>query len=306
MGCTLVEDLDGYAGTGADAAAFEAAIPGVDASSDAVGADTFAPDAPVADAFEPETVAADTFAPDTAVPDTALPDTALPDTAVADTRTADAGTEAPPPYRRVVALDGKNDFTAAEKIATTTAGFDAYVSWDDAYLYVAYVGSDLGTGALGASAKKWVLVYVDTDPGAGAGASASEAYGSQQHAFPASFRPDVYYALKTDESFQQLRRYTGGAWVNATGAASFARDGAAGFVELRIPWSALTATPTRLGVTTFMLNEDTTGPWTWAGLWSTSFTDGTSPVAAPKTIANWLQVDLASSQPPNAAANKRP
>ena len=322
VGCTLTEGLDGYAGGApadavaedasaadtsgldgrADAATTEAATDATaDAASDAPPGDTPTGDASGSDARPSDTGVPDTGAPDTGVLDTGAPDTGLLDTGALDTGPLDTG---PPPYRHTVAIDGVNDFAPADKLATTTPGFDAWVSWDATSLYVGYAGVDLS--AAGASSTKWVLVYVDVDPGSTNGTSLSEPYGAQQHRFGSGFLPDVYYALKTDESYQQLRRFTGSGWINATGAVTFKRAPASGFVELKIPLAALAASPTRLSVATFMLNEDVAGPWTWAGLYPTSFTDGLSPSTAPKTLGNWLSIDLASSATPNAASNKRP
>jgi len=287
VGCTLVEDLDGYAGGPRDSGSADTQVPALDTAA----FDTAVADTSVVDSAE--------------TPDTSVTVDTKPDTQPTDVATDVTVDTAPPPYRHTVTIDGTNDFNAtAEKLTTTTAGFDTYVSWDDNALYFGYVGSDLGAGA---TANKWVLVYVDVDPGTANGATKTEAYGTQQHTLPSGFAADVYFALKTDESFQQLKKYSAGTWTTvATSGVTFKRTASSNFVEIRIPFSALTATPSRLGVLGFMLNEETTGPWTWAGTWNGSFIDGNSPIATPKAIGNWLQVDLSSAASPSAAANKKP
>lgn len=279
IGCTLVEDLDGYTGGAVDSGTVDVSVPAIDSST--------------ADTAKPDTAVFDTF-----VDDTARPDTAPPDTGTADTGRVDTG---PPPYRHPIAIDGTNDFATADRIGTTTTGFDAWVSWDEAALYVGYAGSDLGAAA---GPTKWVIFYVDVDPGSANGATKTETYGTQQHVLPSGFAADVYFALKTDESFQQLKRWSGSAWTTTTGGVTWKRTASAGYLEVKIPFAALTTTPSKLGLVSFMLNEDPSGPWTWAGLWSGSFVDGNSPASAPKTIGNWLSIDLSSSAAPSTG--KRP
>jgi hypothetical protein len=297
--CSLLESVDDYAGGPADAA--------LEAGEDA----DVRPDAPAdgsietdgADASLDATEVAD--APDVAdaaeVIDAA---DASADADAASDSASDAPAEATSPYRHSIAIDGTNDFSPTdEKLATTTIGFDAYVAWDASALYVGYVGADIGATA---SPTKWVLVYLDADPGAGTGATKTEAYGTQQQVLPTGFGADAYLAWKTDGSYTQFKVYAGGAWsVVASSGIAVQRNASSSYVEMKIPFAALGATPAKLGVVSLMLNETTTGPWTWAGLYAGSFVDGNSPVASPITIGHWLRADLASSLSPNATSNEQ-
>lgn len=234
---------------------------------------------------------------DTAVADTgSTTDTAVADTAVTDTGASDSGT----PYRHTITIDGTNDFTAsAEKLSTTTSSYDAFVTWDASNLYIAYTGSDVADTT---STTKWLFVYLDVDPGAGTGATSSEQYATQKHNFASGFGAEHYYAWRTDGLFPQQKAYSGGAWSNATATVTANRSGT--YVEIKIPFSTFGTTPAKLGVTSFFLNEASSGEWTYAGLYNTSFTDGKSASSAPKTIANYLRVDLTSTAVPNSGANK--
>lgn len=289
--CSLVYSVDDYAGGSADA----------DAGVDAPDA---RPDAP------------DTSAPDTAAPDTSAPDTAAdaadtkpdvvdsaPDTAL---DTADSAEVPPTPLRHTITIDGTNDFTpASEKLSTTTTAFDAYVTWDASAIFVGYVGADLGATA---SATKWLLVYLDRDPGAATGATKTEKYSSQQHTLPTGFGAEAYFAIKTDGSFSQLKLWSGTTWDTATSnPVTKARNASIDYIEMKIPLSVLGATaPTKVGVVSFLLNETASGEWTWAGLWSGSFTDGASLATAPFKIGSYAQVDFSSALAPNSASNKKP
>ncbi len=299
-GCSLTADLDGYAG-GTVVRDTGVRDTGVGDSTGDSATDTSTVDSTAIDTGAGETGTGDTGAGDTGTGDTG--DTGAGDTG--DTGSVDAPVDTGTPYRHTITIDGVNDFTgAAEKLGTTTASFDAYVSWDASALYVGYAGVDIGTGA---AATKWVLVYLDADPGAGIGATKTEVYGAQQHQLPTGFAADAYFAWKTDDSFQQFKKYSGGTWTTvATSGVTWKRTAATSYVEMRIPFTALGVSPTKLGVLSFMLNEDSTGPWTWAGLYTGSFVDGLSATATPKAIGYYLLSDLGSTAAPNATANRRP
>lgn len=280
---------------------------GGDATSDTTvvdsgAADTATADTTAADTAKADTTAADTYVADTYVPDTFVPDTFVADTGVADSAAVDTGADAGAPWRHTIAIDGTNDFTAAsEKFTTTTSSFDAFVTWDASALYVGYVGSDVASS----SATKWLFVYLDANPGTGVGATSSEQYAGQKVTFPSGFGADAYYAWRTDGLYPQAKQYASGAWSNvATPGVTVQRSGT--YVELRIPFSMLGVTVAKVGVITYFINEASSGQWTFAGLYSGSFTDGESPAATPKTIASYLRVDLSSPAAPNDTANKAP
>lgn len=279
------------------------ATPIIDAYTDVPGVEIGPSDSGTIDTGGPT----DTGAPpvDTSVSDTGASDTGVVDTGASDTGVADTGSttsETGVAYRHTITIDGTNDFTAAnEKLSTTTSSFDAYVTWDATALYVGYSGGDVADTT---ATTKWLFVYFDVDPGAGTGATSSEQYATQKHAFASGFGAEHYYAWRTDGLFPQQKSWSGTAWTNATATVTASRSGS--FVELEIPFSTFGSTPSKLGLTTFFVNESSAGEWTYAGLYSTSFTDGKSPTSTPKTIASYMKIDLASAAAPNATAYKAP
>ncbi|MGZ3418990.1 MAG: hypothetical protein ACXVEE_14050 [Polyangiales bacterium] len=200
-------------------------------------------------------------------------------------------------FGHTIAIDGINDFTSSEKFLTTSGGYDAYVTWDASYVYVGYAGSDIGTSS---SPTKWVMVHIDGL--LGAGSTTTELYTTQQHQFPAGFDSDLYFAWKTDGTYQQLKTWNGVSWVTSATTVVVAKTG--NYVEMAIPLSVLGAR-TKLGVTTFMMNEGSGSEWTYAGLYVDSFIDGYSASGTPKTIAHWVD-GFSGMAPPNDPTRKKP
>lgn len=290
------------------------ATPIIDASTDVPGIEIGNTDTgttPV-DSSAPDTTTAADSASDTIVVDSApsdggadtktdaVADSAASDTAVSDTGSvADTASDAVTAYRHTITIDGTNDFTAsAEKLPTTTSSYDAFVTWDDSAIYIGYSGGDVSAS----SSTKWLFVYFDVDPGASTGATTTEQYATQKHTLP--FGADYYYAWRSDGLFPQQKKYASGSWSTTAASATANRSGS--YVEIKIPFSTFGSTPSVLGVTTFFLNEASGGEWTYAGLYGTSFTDGYSGATAPKTIANYLKVNLASAASPSSATYKAP
>lgn len=174
-------------------------------------------------------------------------------------------------------IDGTNDFTAGEKLATSSPLYDAYISWDETNVYFGMSGKDVGE----VSDKKWVLIYVDGNPGAGNSGSAlgirydcSAACTPQQASLP--FNAGFHLRWKADGNYTNLQKWDPAAqpapaWVNVGPISTVQRKGT--FMELSIALSAL-GKPTKLKVHMNMLIEQAGVEWTYAGVPSTSFTDG--------------------------------
>lgn len=64
-------------------------------------------------------------------------------------------------YAHTIAIDGTNDFVAAEEIASSTSGAKIYVGIDDTHLYVGLEHVDIVTGGTG---DKFVYFLFSTDP----------------------------------------------------------------------------------------------------------------------------------------------
>ncbi len=63
-----------------------------------------------------------------------------------------------------IPMDGNNAFTSDETFSTSTAGYSAYVTWDDQYLYLAYTGDHLASDNDTTRVYTNLFWYIDTDP----------------------------------------------------------------------------------------------------------------------------------------------
>jgi hypothetical protein len=183
-------------------------------------------------------------------------------------------------------IDGTNDFTAGEKFPTSSPQYDGYVSWDDKKVYFGMQGADIaGPG----SANKWVLIYVDGVPGnagtaTGISYDCSAACTAQQASLP--FNAGFHLRWKTDNTYTNLQKWSGSAWTDVGPISTVSRSGT--FMEISITRLAL-GSPAKLKVHMNMLIEKTGEEWTYAGVPSTSFTDGKDPA----TFAKFYEFDLA-------------
>ncbi|HEY3448872.1 MAG TPA: invasin domain 3-containing protein [Myxococcales bacterium] len=210
-----------------------------------------------------------------------------------------SGVCVPGAYRHTVNLadSGYNDFWTGEFFNTTSAGYIAYITWDAVNLYIGYSGADVTPSALNAD-KKWLFVYLDTDPGGANGSSSGVTYNTQSQTMPAGFKADYHYATKMDFTYAQVITNSGGTWGSATSVTPPAHAGT--YTEFAIPLAGL-GSPAKVGVVTLMLNELGGSEWTYAGLYTDNFTDS---YGAPQALTKYLLADFASGKEPNDAANK--
>jgi hypothetical protein len=229
------------------------------------------------------------------------------DAALEDARPADAdplAPDAPPPYRHTILIDGVDDFTPDESFPTTTASYGAYLTWDGEQLFVGCSGPDAAVTAPDA-ASKWFFVYLDTDPGTGLGAYLGEQYNTQQPGFPTGFAAEFYLRWKGDDTLIELESFAGAGQWNVE-PVSIERAALGTFREAAIPLAALDH-PGVIGVTTLMMNEKPFGEWSYAGLFTASFTDGYYDAAVgPVPASRYLEILLASSRLPGDPAAERP
>jgi hypothetical protein len=202
---------------------------------------------------------------------------------VSDAGPSEAGTEAGVTHK----IDGVNDFTAGEKLTTSSPLYDGYVSWDDTNVFFGMSGSDIGTS----TTTKWVLIYVDGNPGnsgsaVGIGYDCGGTCTEQKANLP--FNAGYHLRWKADGAYTNLQKWDGTAWVNVGPISSVDRKGT--FMELSITRAAL-GKPTKLKVHMNMLIEQKGAEWTYAGVPSTSFTDG----KAPATFGKFYEFDLADT-----------
>jgi hypothetical protein len=212
----------------------------------------------------------------------------------------DAGTtpgqDAGAPTKHVI--DGVNDFTSGETFVTTSAasGYTGYLGWDDVNVYFGMSGADVGSGLAG----RWVLVYVDGNLGQTTTVGLSyDASHPQQPTLP--FGAGVHLRWKADGSYTNSQTWNGAAWIPSDTTIPITVGHLTGntFMEMSVTRASL-GSPTSLKVHLDMLKEDTTGTktdWTFAGVPSTSFTDGFDP-----DYTKYFQFDLSYpySKAPNA------
>lgn len=199
-------------------------------------------------------------------------------------------------------VDGINDFAAGDKLATTSSSsnYNAYVTWDANNVFFGIEGADVAQST-GSASKKWVLIYLGA-PGV-AGSNTGIAYDcggtcpAQQATLP--FPAAWHVRYKIDGTYPNVQKWSGSAWVDATTSITLltARQGT--FLELSLPRAQLGA-PAKLDVHVNMLIEDQHPPaWTYAGVPSTSFTDGFAP-----TFTKYFEFDLGTTTAPNSYTPK--
>lgn len=190
------------------------------------------------------------------------------------------------PYVHTIAIDGTNDFTPVETFATTTSAFTAYVSWDATYLFVGMKGPDVAAN----DPNKWLLLYLS---GTGS-TTTSQQYAGQQASLP--FGAHYHVRWKSDNTYTNAQIYNGSAWVDAAWDFNGDVHQTGDFIELRIPRADIGA-PTSVSLAMLMLNEASGGEWSFAGVPSTTFTDGFDP-----NYAKFFTFDLTANKVPATVA----
>ncbi len=174
-----------------------------------------------------------------------------------------------------ITIDGTNDFTSNETIATSTAGYTSYVTWDKNYLYLGYSGSDIGSSG---SDTKWIVFYFDTDPkldpvsSSDAGTTTAVGFNTQNWTLP--FNADYMLQIRTDKGFNGFKKYIGGNWADSsTSGISFYDNDAANYIEVKIPLSKI-GSPKQINLLGYFINETAFSEATYAIFPSGSLSDG--------------------------------
>ncbi|GEM_PF-6315601 len=133
------------------------------------------------------------------------------------------------------AVNGTNgaSWETDEQQATSTAGVDFYLTWDDTNLYVAWVG--------GSKAQQHIL-WIDTDPQPtptdGSGSTATFNYGNVTATLP--FTGNFFVNIQ--DTYNEYRNHIGGSWTSGTsGALTVAASGTTDDIEAVIPWNSITS-----------------------------------------------------------------
>lgn len=200
------------------------------------------------------------------------------------------------PYSHTIIIDGTNDFELSNEEFPTSSGPPAsqdlylgYITWDMNFLYVGMKGRSVGDK----SNMDWVIAYVGGTPGAQSGVP----YKDQAPTLPF---PSAYHVRwKCDGSYTNLQKWSDStnAWVDAGNNIQAASSGT--FMEMAIARLEL-GNPQRVQIILAMLREEPAiDQWTWAGVPSTTFTDGKDP-----DYAKYFEFDLSSPNPPRSYSPK--
>ncbi len=276
-------------------AARDGAVP-----SDAGLTDSGLPDAGRAGDAASDSGLTDAGLTDSGITDAGLTDSGITDGAATDAGPADAGLAdggrtdaasidaalptdgASSAYAHTIAIDGVNDFSAAETFPTTTPGFAFYAAWDASYVYFGASGNDVRTGA---AATKWWVLYVSRS--AGSGSTTGVRYNTQEPTLP--FAAGAHVRWKTTDDYTNALGWNGTAWTDLAlpFSGSVFRSATTNFVELRLARAAL-GNPQVLRVVSALLNEANGSEATFAGAPSTAFVDGYN-----RSFAKGFSLDLA-------------
>ncbi|HOR37450.1 MAG TPA: hypothetical protein PK140_22290 [Polyangiaceae bacterium] len=194
------------------------------------------------------------------------------------------GTGGATTYSHTITIDGTNDFAAEETFETTTSSFQGFIAWDANNLYVGLSGSDVGQ----ASPTVFFVVYL----GGSGGTTTGVTYQSQTPQLPFEAKWQVHW--KANNSNTRAVQWNGSAWVDDSWDFTGKIYQKGSFVEMAIPLSRI-GSPSTLAVAMAMLNESSSGEWTWAGVPKGMFVDGKDP-----DFTKYFNFALAGSTPPNA------
>jgi hypothetical protein len=203
-----------------------------------------------------------------------------------DGLTDTADPNCPATWSHTVGMDGVNDFTAAERFATTSAGYTGWLTWDASHLYLGVQGPAVTSN----STTQWILVYLGA---VGTGTMTGEPYGTVSPTLP--FPATHYYRMRLDFGYMNIRGFNGTSWSDLPWTTEF--GGVQGdFAEMNIPLGTL-GSPTTLRVHVSMINEAPGAEWTWSGIPASSFTDGLDP-----NYGHYFEFNLAGGAAPASYA----
>ncbi len=139
-----------------------------------------------------------------------------------------------------------------------------------------------------ASPTVFFVVYL----GGSGGTTTGVTYQSQTPQLPFEAKWQVHW--KANNSNTRAVQWNGSAWVDDSWDFTGKIYQKGSFVEMAIPLSRI-GSPSTLAVAMAMLNESSSGEWTWAGVPKGMFVDGKDP-----DFTKYFNFALAGSTPPNA------
>jgi hypothetical protein len=191
-------------------------------------------------------------------------------------------------YTHSIVVDGSLDFDIEkEAFNTSTNGFNAYITWDEDFLFIGFEGSDIQIGDI----YKWLLVYIGNGEVAG-GTNTGLLYNTQQPNLP--FLAKYQIRWQTSGAIPNTLEYNGASWVDA--GWDFTGDFAHldSFIELRIPLVDIGSPLNSLQLHLSMINENSTLEYTYAGVPFDSFSDNYDP-----DYTKYFEFDLTNPSAPN-------
>ncbi|HOK40136.1 MAG TPA: alpha-amylase family glycosyl hydrolase [bacterium] len=168
-----------------------------------------------------------------------------------------------------------------------------YLTCDDTYLYI---GVDRNAYFPNATDDYDVIcIYIDTDLVDNAGTDTTREYSSKTHTLPFKATCGIMYRPTSPYgNWFCLHKWTGAAWtdVSTSGYGNYSGQ----YAEIQMPWSDI-GNPTSIRLVLYHINGSN------CYLWAAS-PDGNDVGAAPKTLTNYYQYDLAKTQIRNDPANR--
>ncbi|MFX1374240.1 MAG: hypothetical protein ACFFA0_00370 [Promethearchaeota archaeon] len=167
-------------------------------------------------------------------------------------------------YSHTINIDGVNDFNINENFTTSALNYYGYIAWDQDFIYFGMQGVDIDSS----SSNFWVLIYIGNG---GTGTTNGITYNNQDPILPFSATHHVRW--RADNSYTNAMEWTG-SWTDASWDFTGDVYQSGQFLEIRIPIADL-GSPSEVSVHMSIVNEP--GDWTYAGVPSTSFSNGNDP-----------------------------
>jgi hypothetical protein len=198
-----------------------------------------------------------------------------------------------PPYRASIDVDADlSDWLVDEHRFSDSSGRgEAFVSYDDELLYLAFAHPDLATGG----PEHWTVVYLSTGA---PGTTTGLLHNTQQPGLP--FEADLAIRRKMDGSYDALEVYDGQAWVGqpfylGTQGSMVAAQGEV--LEVALPLELLDGT-TQFEVVTMHLFEGSGFESTYGGIPSGALIDGYDPDVSDALLLDWMSPSSPVEQNP--------
>ncbi len=181
-----------------------------------------------------------------------------------------------------------------EEGATSSGSSKMYMSWDDTYLYVGWVGG---------SSTQQHIIWLDTDPKssptAGTGSTSTFAYGNVTATLP--FTANAF--INVQSNYNEYRNFSGGSWSSGTaGSITTAENGN---LEAKIAWSLIGGKPASMYFLGYI--NDNTGCTNNGYIYNICPAQaGTDGCGSAKGFSSWHTATVTGGQSPFVAQGALP